>query len=274
MELPDVQNDLDNRNIYIDKVGVRGIKYPLVVGTKKDMSPCPTVADINMYVGLSAEQKGTHMSRFVEVLEAFSETRFNLHYMKGILSTMTSRLEANVAFLEVSFPYFLSKKAPVSGLSGVVPYECSFSGSYTPLFDRDNSQYNPFIFKMTVKVPVTSLCPCSKEISEYGAHNQRSIISLTVEYTNHIWIEDIIQLLEECGSCEIYSLLKRPDEKAVTERAYENPKFVEDIIRSVALRVQRLDHVQSFHIACENHESIHNHSAYAEISTAYIRKGA
>lgn len=251
--MSDVQTTRDTRKIAIDKVGVKDISYPIVV-MDKHRKVQQTVARINMYVDLPHHFKGTHMSRFIEVLDAYRE-KMALDKMETILRQMKEKLGASSAHLEIEFPYFIEKQAPVSGAKSLMEYTCSFSASLADTFD----------FVLGVKVPVTSLCPCSKELSAYGAHNQRSIMTVRVRYTDFLWIEDLIELVESCGSSPVWSLLKRQDEKYVTERAYENPRFVEDMVREATLRLDADPNITWFAVEAENFESIHKHSAYASI---------
>jgi len=253
----DIQSDKDKRNIEIQKVGVKNIRYPILVLDKKNKQQ-HTVASINMYVDLPHHFKGTHMSRFVEVLNQY-HGEFSVKNFGKILSEMRTHLNAESAHFEVEFPFFMEKTAPVSGEKGLMDYTCRFAGS-------SNSKEQDFL--VSVAVPVTSLCPCSKEISDRGAHNQRSIVTVSFRFSRFTWIEDIIALVEESASCEIYSLLKRPDEKYVTEKAYDNPRFVEDLVREVYLKMDKLESISWFSIEAENFESIHNHSAYA-----YVERG-
>ncbi|MBI1919814.1 MAG: GTP cyclohydrolase I FolE2 [Geobacter sp.] len=252
-QLHDVQRRPDTRKIAIDKVGVKDISYPIVV-MDKHRKVQQTVARINMYVDLPHQFKGTHMSRFIEVLDAYRE-KMALDKMETILRQMKEKLGASSAHLEIEFPYFIEKRAPVSGAKSLMEYTCSFSASLADTFD----------FVLEVKVPVTSLCPCSKELSAYGAHNQRSIMTVRVRYIDFLWIEDLIEMVESCGSSPVWSLLKRQDEKFVTERAYENPRFVEDMVREATLRLDSDPNITWFAVEAENFESIHKHSAYAAI---------
>ncbi len=251
--LHDVQRRRDTRQIAINKVGVKDISYPIVV-MDKNRSFQHTVARVNMYVDLPHHFKGTHMSRFVEILDAYRE-KIALDKMETILARMKEKLGASSARIEIEFPYFIEKRAPVSGARGLMEYTCEFRATLGDTFD----------FVLGVKVPVTSLCPCSKELSAYGAHNQRSIMTVRVRYREFIWIEDLVELIESCGSAPVYSLLKRQDEKFVTEQAYENPRFVEDMVREATLRLSALDNITWFSVEAENFESIHKHSAYAAV---------
>jgi GTP cyclohydrolase I len=251
--MPDMQKSGDTRNIPIDKVGVKDISYPIVVMDKKKKFQ-HTIARINMYVDLPHHFKGTHMSRFVEILNSYRE-EIALDKLEVMLAEMKKKLGATTAHLEMEFPYFIEKKAPVSKAKSLMEYTCSFAATLAEEFD----------FVLGITVPVTSLCPCSKELSAYGAHNQRSMISIKVKYRNFIWIEELVSLVESCGSSPVYSLLKRVDEQYVTERAYENPKFVEDIVREVTEKLFAESDITWFSVEAENFESIHKHSAYAFI---------
>lgn len=251
--MPDMQKQADTRRIPIAKVGVKDITYPIVV-MDKNHSLQHTVAKVNMYVDLPHHFKGTHMSRFVEILNHHRE-QIALDKMEIILNEMKTKLGSDNAHLEIQFPYFIDKKAPVSGASSLMEYICEFNASMTDSLD----------FVLGIKVPLTSLCPCSRELSRYGAHNQRSIMTVRVRYHDFIWIEDLVELIEQCGSSPLYSLLKREDEKFVTEQAYENPRFVEDMVREAYSRLAELDNISWFSVEAENFESIHNHSAYAAV---------
>lgn len=257
-EIEDVQNIADKRQIAIDKVGIKDIKHPVKVSdrTKGEQH---TIANFNMYVNLPHHFKGTHMSRFVEILNQH-ENEITVKSFRKMLGEMTERLDAESGYVEMNFPYFVNKEAPISKVRSLMDYDVSFIGEIT---GKDTA--------MTVKVivPVTSLCPCSKNISDYGAHNQRSHVTLTVRVDSFIWIEDLIDLVEKQASCEIYGLLKRPDEKYVTERAYDNPKFVEDMVRDIAAKLNEDDRINAYTVESENFESIHNHSAYALISKGF-----
>lgn len=251
--MPDMQKSRDTRRIAIDKVGVKDISYPIVV-MDKNRSFQQTVARVNMYVDLPHHFKGTHMSRFIEILDSCRE-KIALDRMETILQRMKEKLGASSAHLEIEFPYFIEKSAPVSGAKGLMEYTCSFNGSLSSEFD----------FILGVKVPVTSLCPCSKELARYGAHNQRSVMTVRVRYRDFIWIEDLIEVVESCGSSPVYSMLKREDEKYVTEKAYENPRFVEDMVREATLKLSSMENITWFSMEAENYESIHKHSAYASV---------
>ena len=250
----DVQNLRDNRNIDIQKVGVKGIKYPIIVLDKKNGTQHVN-AMINMYVNLPHHFKGTHMSRFVEILNDY-RGEVNIRTFRQILEQMRERLDAESAHIEIDFPYFIEKIAPVTKAKSLMEYRCCF-------FGESNGNCNDFLVGITV--PVTTVCPCSKEISSMGAHNQRSIVKLKLRFKKFFWIEDVIKLVEESGSGEVYSLLKRPDEKYVTEKAFEKPMFVEDVVRAVAEKLNSHDNFPWYSVEAENIESIHNHSAYAFI---------
>jgi GTP cyclohydrolase I len=251
--MKDIQNHKDDRNIDIDQVGVKGIRYPITV-LDKNMGEQQTVAEINMYVNLPRYYKGTHMSRFVEILNEHSR-RISLQNFSEILDEMKKRLSAESAHMEITFPYFINKAAPVTGSEGLMEYKCTFKGSLNKGSD----------LVTMLHVPISTLCPCSKEISEFGAHNQRGEVRLQVRFKKFIWIEDLIQLVEESASTDVYSVLKREDEKYVTERAYDNPKFVEDIVRDIAQKLNDDPNITWFSVESENFESIHNHNAYAYI---------
>ncbi len=252
--IQDVQASPDLRRIAINKVGVKGIRHPVVV---KDRSGGfqPTVADFNMYVSLPHDFKGTHMSRFVEILSGHERT-ISVESFREMLFEVAQRLGAETGYIEMKFPYFVEKRAPISGVASLMDYEVTFLGRVREGVDSHSTR---------VVVPATSLCPCSKKISAYGAHNQRAHITLTVESREMIWIEELIDIAEQNASSQLYGVLKRPDEKFVTEFAYDNPKFVEDLARDVAVSLNSDPRVVSYVVEVENFESIHNHSAYALI---------
>jgi GTP cyclohydrolase I len=253
--IPDIQNKADTRQQEINKVGVKNIKYPIIVKDKR-RGRQHTVASINMYVNLPHHFKGTHMSRFIEILNEFRHEEISLKVVQNILMEMKGKLNAKAAHFEIEFPYFIEKAAPISKAVALMEYTCKFVAERSDDKER---------FIVSVQVPVTSVCPCSKEISDFGAHNQRSIVSISVQFEKFIWIEDLIELIEQSSSCELYSLLKRPDEKYVTEKAYEKPMFVEDIVREISGVLSEDENITWFTVESENFESIHNHSAYAYI---------
>ncbi len=251
--MKDIQNHKDDRNIDIDQVGVKGIRYPITV-LDKNMGEQQTVAEISMYVNLPRQYKGTHMSRFVEILNEHSR-RISLQNFSEILEEMKKRLNAESAHMEITFPYFINKTAPVTGSEGLMEYKCTYKGSLNKKTD----------LVIIIHVPISTLCPCSKEISDFGAHNQRGEVRLQVRFKKFIWIEDLISLVEESASSDIYSVLKREDEKYVTEKAYNNPMFVEDIVRDIAQKLNNDPNITWFAVESENLESIHNHNAYAYV---------
>jgi len=254
-EIPDVQGSPDPRHIPIDRVGIKDIRHPVVVRDRAGREQ-HTVATFNMYVRLPHNFKGTHMSRFVEILNRH-EYEISVESFKRMIHEMTDVLDAPAGHIEMRFPYFVNKSAPVSGVRSLMDYEVSFIG------EIEGGRSTVLV---KVVVPVTTLCPCSKKISHRGAHNQRSHVTVLVKTRGFIWIEELIDVVEDVASCELYGLLKRPDEKYVTERAYDNPKFVEDIVRDVAIRFNADDRIAAYTVESENFESIHNHSAYAMLS--------
>jgi GTP cyclohydrolase IB len=254
-KMPDLQSTADTRNIAIDKVGVKNVVYPIVVMDRSKVQQ-HTVARINMYVDLPHHFKGTHMSRFIEILNQY-RGEITIRNMGTLLQEMKDRLEASSAHMELEFPYFIEKEAPVSKARSLMEYQCRLHGTLGEKKD----------FVLGVTVPVTALCPCSKEISVRGAHNQRSAVRVDIRAGKFIWIEDLIALIEGCGSAPVYALLKREDEKAVTEQAYDNPMFVEDIVRAVTEKLRAVAEIEWFRVECENFESIHNHSAYALVES-------
>lgn len=255
LPIADVQGAVDNRRIAINKVGIKDIRHPLRVAGR-DGGVQHTVASFGMYVDLPHDVRGTHMSRFVEIINTV-ELALSVTGMKQLLRTVRDTLGAGNAHIDIRFPYFVTKRAPVSGVASVLDYDVVVSGDQL----GDEARIT-----LKVVVPVTSLCPCSKEISNYGAHNQRSHVTVGVQIGDGYHIEELIELVEREASCEIFGLVKRPDEKYITERAYDNPKFVEDMVRDVAARLDADPRVLGYTVASENFESIHNHSAYAEIS--------
>ncbi len=256
--MPDVQGSPDSRNIPINKVGVKDIRYPITLRCPVTGGSQSTVAHVNMYVGLPHYQKGTHMSRFLEVLNEHHESVRSDQVM-DICKDMQRRLEAEEAHLELTFPYFIDKPAPVTGQVGKLDIEVTFEASSS---DHAKDQ-----FIMGIKVPATSLCPCSKEISAYGAHNQRCEMEVRIECRDgeFMWIEQLFEIVESAASSPVFAVLKRPDEKWVTEHAYDHPKFVEDIVRDLALKIDQDERIVWYEVNSENYESIHNHNAYASI---------
>lgn len=253
--MPDLQQSRDTRKIAIDMVGVKDISYPVIV-QDKHRGHQHTVARVNMYVDLPDHFKGTHMSRFIDILNQY-HGQISVENMESILAEMQSRLGASRAHLELDFPYFIEKQAPVSGARSLLEYQCRMLGSLAEDYD----------FMLEARVPVTSVCPCSKEISDRGAHNQRSLVTVQIRYREHVWLEDLIQWVEQCASSPVYALLKRADEKAVTEQAYDKPMFVEDMVRAVTEKLRQNEGISWFRVQCENFESIHNHSAYAMLES-------
>jgi GTP cyclohydrolase I len=254
LAIPDVQSSEDRRKLAIDQVGIKAIRHPIRVAERSGGTQ-HTIATFNMYVGLPHQFKGTHMSRFVEILNAH-EREISVDTFQVMLDEMVERLEAQSGRIEMAFPYFINKAAPVSKVKSLMDYEVTFAGEIAK---------GEKCFRMKVVVPVTSLCPCSKRISDYGAHNQRSHVTITARTKGFVWIEELVGYAEKHASSELYGLLKRPDEKFVTERAYDNPRFVEDLVRDIAADLNRDKRIESYVVESENFESIHNHSAYALI---------
>ena len=253
--IEDVQGRADHRHIAINKVGIRDIRHPVLIAERAG-GVQHSVATFSMYVHLPHHFKGTHMSRFVEILHGH-EREISVSSFRAMLSEMTTRLDAETGHIKMSFPYFIEKRAPVSGVASLLDYQVSLEGEIR------NGHVQSWI---RVVVPVTSLCPCSKKISDYGAHNQRSHVTIRARVDEvSVCIEELIEIAEQEASCEVFGILKRPDEKFVTERAYDNPKFVEDLVRDVAGRLNRDDRIRAYVVEAENFESIHNHSAYALI---------
>jgi len=261
--IEDVQATRDTRRIPIDKVGIKGIRHPVRVRDRSGGEQ-HTIATFDMFVTLPHDFKGTHMSRFVEILNDH-EYEITVESFRVMLKEMTELLEARSGYIRMSFPYFVNKAAPVSGVQSLMDYEVTLTGAFD---DGKTSMH------VKVVVPVTSLCPCSKAISDYGAHNQRSHVTVEAKTEAFVWVEELIDIVETEASCELYGLLKRPDEKYVTERAYDNPKFVEDMVRDVAQRLNDDDRILAYVVESENFESIHNHSAYARIEADKHEDGA
>ena len=251
--LADVQAHPDGRRVPISRVGVKNIRFPIEVRDRRRDAQ-HTVGTIDMSVDLPHQFKGTHMSRFMEILNSH-DGEISVEAVPGILRTMRERLSAETAHLRIAFPYFVAKGAPVTGTEGLLSYDCTF--------DASSGEEDDFV--LTVEVPVTTVCPCSREISARGAHNQRSLVTVQARFTGELWIEQVIALVDESASCDLYPVLKREDEKWVTERAYDNPRFVEDLVREVTLRLRSLPQVTWFRVHVVNFESIHEHDAYAEV---------
>jgi GTP cyclohydrolase I len=247
----DIQNEFDWRHIEINKVGVRNLKYPIVLLDKANERQ-HTIASINMYVNLPHQFRGTHMSRFIEILNKYRR-EIDIHKMGQIMKEMKERLNAESAHLEMNFPYFIQKEAPVSGARSLMGYQCQFIGELN----------HTIKLSLGVTIPVLTVCPCSKEISDRGAHNQRGIIRVLIQFKGFLWIEDVIEMLEDCASASIYSLLKREDEKYITEHSYDNPAFVEDVVRNAAMKLNQVENIIRYQVEVETCESIHNHDAYA-----------
>ena len=252
--IADIQGGPDDREIPIDKVGIKGIRHPVRV-RDRSQGEQRTIATFDMYVNLPHDFKGAHMSRFVEILN-HHEYEITVESFQRMLAETVHALDARSGYVKMTFPYFIKKEAPVTGVESLMDYQVTLTGDFV---DGVTS------IRVAVQVPVTSLCPCSKEISDYGAHNQRSEVTVSVVTRGFLWIEELIDTVESRASCEIYGLLKRPDEKYVTERAYDNPKFVEDMVRDVASALNQEARIISYVVESENFESIHNHSAYARI---------
>ena len=252
--LPDIQKTEDTRNIPIDRVGVRGVKFPIEVLDRADERQ-HTIGDFTLTVDLPSQFKGTHMSRFLEVLNEHGK-EISVNVLPNLLQRLKERLKAERAHVTVRFPFFMEKKAPVTGKPGMMQFDCGFDAEI-------NGDYK---IDMFVRVPVATLCPCSKEISKYGAHNQRGWVTVKLHSIDHLWIEEVIEMIESSASCALFPVLKRPDEKWVTETAYENPRFVEDMVREVALKFDSDPRINKYEIEVENEESIHAHNAYAYLS--------
>lgn len=258
--LEDVQSTKAQHPLAIDKVGIKDFHIPLVV---RDLAheKQHTIAKVDMSVDLPADFKGTHMSRFIEALEDWRENadeKLDYASLKTLLEQVRSKLNAQKAFISFNFPYFITKNAPVSDAKAPVCYQCCFTGEW------DNTWEKP-LFRIEIDVPVTTVCPCSKAISEYGAHGQRTYIKMQLKLSKFSWIEEFIHIAEKAGSAPIYAILKRPDEKFVTEQAYENAYFVEDVVRNVAYHLEQHEHVEWYKVTVESHESIHGHNAFAVI---------
>ncbi len=255
--MPDVQSGYDQRDMPIQRVGVRGLRYPVLIAGQQQAQP--SVADVEMTIALSAQEKGTHMSRFVKLLDDYRNQALSPHDLAAMANNMLKLLQAEEGDIKLQFTYFMQKYAPVSGQASLMDYQLGWQAKAR--------LGQPVSFTLTAQVPVTSLCPCSKAISQYGAHNQRSCVSVSLHFSGapSIGQDELIRLVESQASCELWGLLKRSDEKYVTERAYENPKFVEDLVRDVAGALKKLPGLLGYKVEAENFESIHNHSAYAMV---------
>ncbi|MDR2618401.1 MAG: GTP cyclohydrolase FolE2 [Treponema sp.] len=272
----DVQNQADHRNVPLGKVGVKGLEYPVTVLDREKKIQHST-AKVDLYADLPRHFKGTHMSRFIEIFHQYRED-LSMPRFLDMLRAIRAELEAKSAFGSMSFPYFIEKKAPVSGLPGIMSYQCRYQGRVSGSPGCGESGAKEKHFTVAVSVPVTTVCPCSKAIADRGAHNQRGVVTVELELGPFFWIEDIISLVEKAASSPVYSLIKREDEKYITEHAYDNPKFVEDLVRDVYIEIRDLNQFPRFSVEAENFESIHNHSAFAfaEYNPAAVpaRKGA
>ncbi len=254
--MKDIQSEIDEREIPLQKVGVKNVQYPVKVLDKINKKQC-TQATVELFVNLPHNYKGTHMSRFIETFHEYSGD-FSMKGFLEMLEDLKKRLDAEQSFGQVSFPFFIEKEAPISRQKGMMCYTCTYEGSIANEKSAD--------FFVSIEVPITSLCPCSKAISQYGAHNQRGVVRVKLQNTHFFWIEDIIKLVEECASCDVYSILKREDEKYVTEKAYDNPRFVEDLVREVYGALKNFEIEKPFayfSVEAETFESIHTHNAYA-----------
>ncbi|MCK5739385.1 GTP cyclohydrolase I FolE2 [bacterium] len=249
----DVQSETDSRNIPINKVGVKNLEYPIALSDKTHKLQ-HTIAKFNLFVNLPHQFRGTHMSRFIEILNKYRR-EIAVRNIGDILREMKTRLDAEAAHLEIEFPYFIEKEAPVTGAKSQMGYHCRFVGDFT----------DKIRIHIGAKIPISTVCPCSREISDFGAHNQRATINVLARLKGFLWLEDLISIVETSGSSQVYSLLKREDEKAVTEAAYNNPAFVEDVVRTVAQKLNAIKTISGYSIEVESYESIHNHDAYAFI---------
>ena len=252
--LEDLQNQLDDRSLPIDKVGIKGLEMPIQVQDRAK-NVMHTVGTFDLFVDLDASLKGTHMSRFVEALHEH-EDPYDVESLRPFLETLRNRLHSTAAYLTLQFPFFLEKKAPVTLRSSLMNYQVTLNASLSE---------NEYRLRQRIKIPLKTLCPCSKSIAKYGAHNQRGVVTVQVETRRTVWVQDLIQMVESSGSSQLYALLKRPDEKHVTEEAYENPVFVEDLVRNVVTHLQNDERIVWYQVEAENFESIHNHNAYALI---------
>ena len=257
----DIQNETDTREIPLKKVGVKGVKYPVTVLDKNNKKQ-GTTASVDLFVNLPHNFKGTHMSRFIQVFHKYHHDITMLHFL-DMLEEIRTKLDAEKAYGKISFPYFMSKKAPVTESEGIMEYNCSYEGEVSSnKADASKGDSTDRRFYVNIEVPIATLCPCSKAISDYGAHNQRGFVKVKLLYKDFFWIEDVIEMIESCASTPLYSVLKRKDEKYVTEHAYDNPRFVEDVVREVYLGLKGMG-FSWFRVEAETEESIHYHNAYA-----------
>ncbi len=253
--MKDIQSEKDTRGVYLNEVGIRALKMPIkIIGKYGEVS---TVATADLAVDLPTEVKGTHMSRFVIIMQ--KQSVLNPNDMKDLLKELSEKLKADKAFVKVSFPYFIEKSAPATGMKSINDLDCTVKAS----IDKTAENGKEFSYELLLEVPVMTLCPCSKAISDYGAHNQRSIARVHLTCEKPVWIEDLVSLIEKNASCELYAVLKRPDEKFVTEKSYDNPKFVEDVARDIYCDLEKDKNILDFEVEVESIESIHNHNAYA-----------
>ncbi len=257
--LKDVQSEQDTRNIPLKRVGIKDLRWPLTLRDRQNGKQ-HTVARVSLAVNLPRDLRGTHMSRFVQCLKKLDVV--NLSAPEEVLDDLKQSLEADSAYMRLTFPYFIEKKAPVSGLTSLMDLNCTFTMEKGDTFRQ----------RVKVEVPVQTLCPCSKEISDYGAHNQRATASLEIEMSEFIWIEELAEMADAGASSPVYGLLKRPDEKFVTEHAYENPRFVEDAVREIALRLEKDRRVTWYRVTVESMESIHNHNAFATVEKGWMNE--
>ncbi|HCJ91056.1 MAG TPA: GTP cyclohydrolase I FolE2 [Acidaminococcaceae bacterium] len=257
--LKDVQSEQDTRNIPLKRVGIKDLRWPLTLRDRQNGKQ-HTVARVSLAVNLPRDLRGTHMSRFVQCLKKLDVV--NLSALEEVLDDLKQSLEADSAYMRLTFPYFIEKKAPVSGLTSLMDLQCTFTMEKGEKFRQ----------RVKVEVPVQTLCPCSKEISDYGAHNQRATASLEIEMAEFIWIEELAEMADAGASSPVYGLLKRPDEKFVTEHAYENPRFVEDAVREIALRLEKDRRVTWYRVTVESMESIHNHNAFATVEKGWMNE--
>lgn len=255
--MKDIQSQVDHRDVYLNQVGIRDYKFPLEI-ERKDGTYLGVAANLKLSVDLPKEQKGTHMSRFVQLMQ--DNRKYSFSNTKSLLKQMKEKLEAEKAFIQLCFTYFVEKHAPVTGIASYLDIEVKMQARLEEEME----------FILTVAVPVTTLCPCSKEISDYGAHNQRAIVKVSLNTKKLVWIEDVVELVDSCASCPIYSLLKRPDEKFVTEMAYNRPRFVEDVTREVKLKLDQLEDLVAYKVEVDSIESIHNHAAFAVAAHNWI----